>query len=63
LKAGKAPGILTPDRQLAEHYLSLGALFVAVGLDTQLLMRHTTELAAHFNSTLPVAAPVKGATY
>jgi 4-hydroxy-2-oxoheptanedioate aldolase len=63
LKAGKAPGILTPDRQLAAHYLSLGALFVAVGLDTQLLMRHTTELAAHFKSAAPVAAPAKGATY
>ena len=63
LKAGKAPGILTPDRTLAAHYLSLGAVFVAVGLDTQLLMRHTTDLAAHFKSSLPVAARVKGATY
>jgi 4-hydroxy-2-oxoheptanedioate aldolase len=63
LKAGKAPGILTPDRQLAEHYLKLGAVFVAVGLDTQLLMRHTTELVAHFKSAAPVAAPSKGATY
>lgn len=63
LKAGKAPGILTPDRQLAAHYLSLGAVFVAVGLDTQILMRQTTDLAAHFKSTLPTAVPVKGATY
>ena len=63
LKAGKAPGILTPDRTLAELYLKLGAVFVAVGLDTQLLMRHTTDLAAHFKSALPAAAPVKGATY
>jgi 4-hydroxy-2-oxoheptanedioate aldolase len=63
LKAGKAPGILSPDRALAAHYLSLGALFVAVGLDTQLLVRHTTELAAHFKSRTPVAAPAKGATY
>jgi len=63
LKAGKAPGILTPDRQLAAHYLSLGAVFVAVGLDTQNLMRQSTELAAHFKSAVPAAAPVKGATY
>jgi 4-hydroxy-2-oxoheptanedioate aldolase len=63
LKAGKAPGILTPDRQLAAHYLSLGAVFVAVGLDTQILMRQTTDLVAHFKSTLPAAAPAKGATY
>jgi 4-hydroxy-2-oxoheptanedioate aldolase len=63
LKAGKAPGILTPDRQLAAQYLRLGALFVAVGLDTQILMRQTTDLAAHFKSALPAAAPAKGATY
>jgi ribulose-5-phosphate 4-epimerase/fuculose-1-phosphate aldolase len=36
LKAGKAPGILTSDVTQAKHYLSLGALFVAVGLDTQI---------------------------
>ena len=63
LSAGKAPGILTPDRPLAEHYLSLGAVFVAVGLDTQLLMRHTTELAAHFKASVTALTPSKGTTY
>ncbi len=63
LKAGKAPGILTPDRQLAAHYLQLGAVFVAVGLDTQILMRQTTELAAHFKAEVTAAIPAKGATY
>ena len=63
LKAGKAPGILTSDRQLAEHYLKLGAVFVAVGLDTQILMRQTTELAAHFKTEVTAAVPVKGSTY
>jgi 4-hydroxy-2-oxoheptanedioate aldolase len=63
LKAGKAPGILSPDRQLASQYLQLGALFVAVGLDTQLLMRHTTDLAAHFKAEVAAIAPQKGATY
>jgi 4-hydroxy-2-oxoheptanedioate aldolase len=63
LKAGKAPGILTPDRALATHYLSLGAVFVAVGLDTQILMRQTTELVAHFKSAMPSATPAQGATY
>lgn len=48
LKAGKAPGILTPDEKLAQHYIDLGAVFVAVGLDNNLLMRHTTALAARF---------------
>ncbi len=56
IKAGKAAGILTPDEALARHYLSLGVTFVAVGLDTGLLVRHTSALAARFKS--PSAAPV-----
>ncbi|MEY2771311.1 MAG: hypothetical protein RIQ38_1730 [Pseudomonadota bacterium] len=48
LRAGKAPGILTLDPAMARHYLALGALFVAVGLDTQILLRHTSALAASF---------------
>ncbi len=63
LKAGKAPGILTPDETLAKHYLSLGAVFVAVGLDTQILMRQTTALAARFKAEVSAIAPAKGATY
>lgn len=63
LQAGKAPGILTPDRALATHYLKLGAVFVAVGLDTQLLMRHTTDLAAHFKAEVTAISPNKGTTY
>jgi len=47
-RAGKAAGILTPDETLARKYLDLGALFVAVGLDTNLLVRTTTALAARF---------------
>lgn len=34
--AGKAPGILMANEQLAKRYLALGALFVAVGVDTTL---------------------------
>ena len=52
-RAGKAPGILTADNALAKHYLALGALFVAVGLDTQLLVRGTTTLLAQFKTVLP----------
>ena len=37
--AGKAPGILTADETLAKRYLELGALFVAVGIDVNLLTR------------------------
>ncbi len=48
LKAGKAPGILTSDRALARRYLELGALFVAVGVDTTLLAQAARNLAAAF---------------
>jgi 4-hydroxy-2-oxoheptanedioate aldolase len=41
-RAGKAAGILTPNEALARKYLEMGALFVAVGLDTNLLSRHTS---------------------
>ena len=56
-KAGKAAGILTPDETLAKHYLDIGATFVAVGLDTNLLTRHTSALASRFKTKVaPVAA-------
>lgn len=49
-RADKAAGILTSDEALARHYLALGALFVAVGLDTHLLVRHTSALAERFKA-------------
>ena len=64
LKAGKAPGILTPDEDLSRHYLSHGGLFMAVGLDNNLLARHTSALCQRFkNPGAPSAAPAKGGTY
>ncbi|MDO8904333.1 aldolase/citrate lyase family protein, partial [Hydrogenophaga sp.] len=63
LRAGKAPGILTSDEAQARHYLALGAVFVAVGLDTQILMRQTTDLAARFKGLDATPAPAKGAVY
>ncbi|MDR6534316.1 aldolase/citrate lyase family protein [Variovorax soli] len=60
-RTGKAAGILTPDETLAQRYLDLGALFVAVGLDTNLLVRGTNALAARFK---PAAKAVpSGGTY
>lgn len=50
LAAGKAPGILTAQQDLAQHYLACGALFVAVGLDTTLLARAAESLAESFSS-------------
>ena len=46
--AGKAPGILMANEQLAKRYLELGARFVAVGVDTTLLARGAEALAARF---------------
>ena len=62
LKAGKAPGILTSDEAQARHYLALGAVFVAVGLDTGILVRQTRALAAKFKQAPAPAAP-KGSVY
>jgi 4-hydroxy-2-oxoheptanedioate aldolase len=45
---GKAAGVLSADPQLARTYLDAGALFVAVGADTTLLVRAATELAQRF---------------
>jgi 4-hydroxy-2-oxoheptanedioate aldolase len=47
---GKAPGILTPDEGDARRWLSLGALFVAVGSDVGLLARGADALAARFRT-------------
>ena len=47
-QAGKAAGTLTSDRKLAREYLDQGALFVAVGVDTMLLVKSAKELAAEF---------------
>jgi len=48
--AGKAPGILSADPKLARQYIEAGALFVAVGVDTTLLVRSARDLAAQFKS-------------
>ncbi|HEX2539595.1 MAG TPA: aldolase/citrate lyase family protein [Caldimonas sp.] len=50
LRAGKAPGILVTEADLARAYLAAGALFVAVGLDTTLLAGAARALAASFKT-------------
>jgi 4-hydroxy-2-oxoheptanedioate aldolase len=47
-KAGKAAGCLTSNNQLALDYLAQGATFVAVGVDTSLLVKAASDLAAVF---------------
>lgn len=58
-KTGKAAGILTPDEALARRYLDLGATFVAVGLDTNLLVKATSALAAKFKADATAAPASK----
>jgi 4-hydroxy-2-oxoheptanedioate aldolase len=51
--AGAAPGILTGDAELAQHYIELGCLFAAVGSDIGLLANGAEQLAAKFRSQNP----------
>ncbi len=60
-QANKAVGILTADEAQARHYLELGATFVAVGLDSNLLAKSTSALAARFKADA-TALPA-GTTY
>ncbi|MNN83554.1 4-hydroxy-2-oxo-heptane-1,7-dioate aldolase [compost metagenome] len=56
--AGKAAGILSADQTLARRYLELGCAFVAVGVDTTLLMQSLQALAGRFkDTTAPRASP------
>lgn len=57
-RAGKAAGILAVEPAMARQYLDMGALFVAVGVDTTLLARTARELAQSFKGgSAPASAP------
>ncbi|MCY1348511.1 4-hydroxy-2-oxo-heptane-1,7-dioate aldolase [compost metagenome] len=60
--AGKAAGILMADEKLAHRYIELGAAFVAVGVDTTVLMRGLQALAGRFKDA-PTAAAASGGVY
>lgn len=62
--AGKAPGILATDPALAQQYLDAGALFVAVGVDTTLLVKAASSLAQRFKTgSGPAPHPTGGSAY
>lgn len=61
--AGKAPGILATDPALAKQYLEAGALFVAVGLDTGLLVRSAMELLRQFKPQAGASAMASKGAY
>ncbi|MFP5325352.1 MAG: aldolase/citrate lyase family protein, partial [Gammaproteobacteria bacterium] len=54
--AGKAAGILATDPALAQQYLDAGALFVAVGLDTTLLVKAARGLVERFGGGAAAAS-------
>jgi len=59
-QVGKAAGILSADEKLARRYIELGAAFVAVGVDTTVLMQGLQTLAATFKDT---PKPATGGVY
>lgn len=61
--AGKAPGVLSADAAFADACINAGALFVAVGVDTTLLVRAATALAARFKGGVQSPATSAGAVY
>lgn len=50
---GKAPGILTGDVKLAQHFIEIGCLFTAVGSDLGILVSGAERLAAMFKNQNP----------
>lgn len=58
--AGKAAGILTADPKAAQAYLDAGCQFVAVGVDTSLLVKSAKDLRQQFK-TDAAKAPASGA--
>jgi 4-hydroxy-2-oxoheptanedioate aldolase len=54
--AGKAAGTLSSDQKTARDYLAMGATFVAVGVDTTLLVRAATQLRAVFKDLIVAPA-------
>ena len=56
--AGKAAGVLSAEPAVARKYLAAGALFVAAGIDTILLVRAASDLRALFTDTAPAAQSI-----
>jgi 4-hydroxy-2-oxoheptanedioate aldolase len=54
--AGKAVGILTLDEALAKQHIEMGASFIAVGTDSNLMVKATSGLVAKFRGAAPQPA-------
>lgn len=62
-KAGKAAGCIASDNQVARDYLAQGAMFVGVGVDTSLLVKAASDLAAVFKGARSPASPKTQSAY
>jgi 4-hydroxy-2-oxoheptanedioate aldolase len=56
--AGKAAGVLSAEPDVARKYLAAGALFVAAGIDTILLVRAARDLRALFSDAAPAGESI-----
>jgi 4-hydroxy-2-oxoheptanedioate aldolase len=63
IAAGKPPGILCTDEKLAHEYVSMGARFVAIGVDTTLLANSARALVTRFRSGSDTAPSRAAAGY
>lgn len=61
--AGKAAGILSADEKLAKQYLAMGTEFVAVGVDTSLLMKSMNQLLSKFKDGVVVTQSTTPSVY
>lgn len=59
-KAGKAVGILTLDETLAKEHVAMGAGFIALGTDSNLMVKSTSALAAKFKGAREAQPAAKG---
>jgi 4-hydroxy-2-oxoheptanedioate aldolase len=58
--AGKGVGILTLDETLAKKHVEMGATFIALGTDTNLMVKATSGLIARFKGAPQQPVPAKG---
>jgi 4-hydroxy-2-oxoheptanedioate aldolase len=61
--AGKAVGILTLDETLARKHVEMGANFIALGTDSNLMVKSTSGLLAKFREGAQAEAPLKPQNY
>jgi 4-hydroxy-2-oxoheptanedioate aldolase len=61
--AGKAIGILTLDEALAKKHVEMGATFIAVGTDSNLMVKATSGLVARSKGAAPQPQPAAAQNY